>query len=170
MRARLEAGPGDVRLTTGAIGGLDLLTAAARPQGIPAGITHARITSTKLAASLVQPWMSDKDAAALVRAAQPIELFTGSVASAVEQFPGSLNVACALAAATGLWDETEVRLVADPSAELTTHDIEAHGAAGRYRFSITNEVSSHTPTSSAVVAEAVLRGVATLARPGGTFV
>lgn len=169
FRAQLAAAPGSLRLTSGAIGGLDLLTAAARSDGIPDGITRARITSTKRAASLVQPWMTATELERLSSASEPFELFTGNVTEAVEKFPSSLNVACALAHATGFWDETVVRLIADPQAARTTHDIEASGAAGDYRFTVTNSVSPDNPRSSAVVAEAVLRGIQAAARPDGTF-
>lgn len=169
-RDALTGGPGVLRLATGAIGGLDLLAAAARPGGIEDGITSASLTSTKGAASLVQPWMDVEQAQKLETATEPFALFEGTVADAIELYPGSLNVACALAHATGLWGETRVRLVADPAAERTTHEIVAAGAAGEYRFVMTNAVSEANPTSSAVVAETVLRGIATLAGPGATFV
>lgn len=164
MRAVLQAGPGKLRLSSGAIGGLDLLAAAARPHGIPGGIEHASITSTKRAATLVQPWMSDEEGTKLYEATEPFELFAGSVAEAVAKFPGSLNVACALANATGLWEETRVRLVADPHATRTVHEIEASGNAGDYRFRVENAVSPANPTSSLVVAEAVLSEITSLAR------
>jgi predicted dinucleotide-utilizing enzyme len=114
--------------------------------------------------------MDVEQARKLETATEPFALFEGTVADAIELYPGSLNVACALAHATGLWGETRVRLVADPAAERTTHEIVAAGAAGEYRFVMTNAVSEANPTSSAVVAETVLRGIATLAGPGATFV
>ena len=169
-RASLTAGPGRLRLATGAIGGLDLLASAARPDGIPGGIERAAITSTKSAPSLVQTWMEPALVDKLTSAQEPFTLFEGSVAEAVRRYPGSLNVACALAHATGLWDDTVVRLVADPTAQRTTHEIVAGGAAGDYRFEMTNAVSEQNPTSSAVVAEAVLRGIGQIARPSATFV
>lgn len=183
VRAQLLGGPGTLRLVSGAIGGLDVLRAAARGGGgsgdtsantssghTTAGITTAAITSTKRAATLVQPWMGEAEAAKLRDTAAPFVLFEGSVREAVERFPASLNVACALAHATGLWDETVVRLVADPAAVRTTHEIAASGSAGDYAFSITNAVSETNPTSSAVVAESVLAGITTLAQPSGSFV
>lgn len=170
LREALTGGAGTLRLSPGAIGGLDVLAAAARPSGIPGGIRAASITTTKRAVTLRQNWMSDAEARALSDASEAFTLFAGTVAEAVERFPGSLNVACALAHATGLWDEVEVRLIADPHAERTGHEIAASGAAGDYRFAISNAVSAANPTSSAVVAESVLRGIAALARPSATFV
>ncbi|GAA1323356.1 hypothetical protein GCM10020360_31030 [Nonlabens tegetincola] len=169
VRAALLRGPGALLLASGAIGGLDLLASAARAGGIPGGITRASITSTKQAGALVQPWMQAGEAARVRRATEAFTLFEGGVEEAVAQFPGSLNVACALAQATGLWGDVRVRLVADPAAERTTHVIEADGAAGRYRFELTNAVAEANPTSSAVVAESVLRGIAEWARPSGSF-
>ena len=168
-RAALLAGPGTLRLTSGAIGGLDVLAAASRRGGIPGGIDTAELVTTKRADTLVQGWMSESETQELRAASEPIELFSGSVGDAVERFPGSLNVACALAAATGLWEDTRVTLVADPSATRTTHEITAAGAAGSYSFSVTNAVSEANPTSSAVVAEAILTAVQTLADPNGAF-
>lgn len=162
-RAALNAGPGRLRISSGAIGGLDLLRAAARQGGIPEGITHASLISTKRAETLVQPWMGAAEVSALHERAEPHVLFEGSVADAVTKFPGSLNVACALAEVTGLWDTTRVRLIADPSVTRTTHIIEASGAAGIYKFELTNEVSPENPTSSRVVSEAVLSEIASIA-------
>lgn len=164
VRAILQGGPGVLRLSSGAIGGLDLLAAAARPGGIAGGIARASISSTKRAATLVQPWMSEAEAAALRTTAEPFELFAGSVAEAVAKYPGSLNVACAVANATGLWEETRVTLVADPHAARTVHEIEASGNAGSYAFRIENAVSPANPTSSLIVAEAVLSEITALAQ------
>ncbi|WP_083506935.1 aspartate dehydrogenase domain-containing protein [Leucobacter sp. G161] len=168
-RAALVEGPGVLRLASGAIGGLDILASAARPGGIPGGIARASITSTKEATSLVQPWMGEQEASRLRSTTEAFTLFEGSVAEAVELYPGSLNVACALAHATALWDEVRVQLVADPGADRTIHEISASGSAGDYRFVMTNAVSEANPTSSAVVAESVLRGIGEIARPNRSF-
>ncbi|MHA3684718.1 aspartate dehydrogenase domain-containing protein [Leucobacter sp. HY1908] len=167
LRARLiEKGPGRCYLTAGAIGGLDLLGAAARDGGLEA----VTLTSTKRARTLVQPWMTVAEAERLRDAEGAFTLFEGSVQDAIARFPASLNVGVALAAATGLWDTVRVRLVADPTAELTSHRITATGAAGEYDFSITNKPLATSPASSGVVSAALLRGVAQIARPSGAFV
>lgn len=162
----LDRGPGTCLLSSGAVGGLDLLRAAARD----GGLSSATLTSTKRAATLVQPWMSTEEAEELRTAATARLLFEGGIAEAIRRFPASLNVGVALAAATGLWDETRISLVADPRAELTTHEIRAEGDAGSYAFTMTNRPLADRPTSSAVVSAALLRGIADLARPSGSFV
>lgn len=167
LRARIvEPGPGRCYLTAGAIGGLDLLGAAARDHGLDT----VTLTSTKLARTLVQPWMSDADATQLRQTRTAITLFEGTVHEAIELYPASLNVAVALAAATGLWEGVRVRLVADPEAHLTHHRIQASGTAGEYDFSIVNKPLVASPTSSGVVSAALLRGIEQIVRPSGAFV
>ncbi len=167
LRARLlEAGPGRCFLTAGAIGGIDLLGAAARD----GGLDSISLTSTKRAATLVQPWMPAELVQQLQHSREAFTLFAGSVSEAIEQFPASLNVCVALAVATGMWDETRVRLVADPAATLTNHRVRASGPSGDYDFSITNKPLPDSPRSSGVVSAALLRGVGSIARPSGSFV
>ena len=167
LRLKLvEGGPGRTFFSTGAIGGLDLLAAAA----VGGGLDEATITSRKLPGSIVQPWMSADEADALRAATEPTTVFEGSVAEAIERFPKSLNVAVALAQATGLWGGVRVRLVGDPAAELTKHEIHASGSSGEYAFSVLNHPLAENPASSAVVSQALVKGVAALARPSGTMV
>lgn len=164
-RQLITPGPGRCFATTGAVGGLDILAAASRD----AGISSAALTSRKRAATLVQPWMDEATASQIQSTSAPLTIFTGDVHEAIARFPGSLNVGVALAAATGLWEETVIELIADPGAELTTHEIRASGPAGHYEFRITNEPLSANPASSAIVPLALINGALRLARPTGTF-
>jgi aspartate dehydrogenase len=92
----------------------------------------------------------------------PLEIFRGSARDAARFFPRSLNVAATVAFAVDDFDVVEVSLVADPSAELTTHVIEAEGPTGRYRFEIANRPSPENPRTSGVVPHAVLRSLSVL--------
>lgn len=161
----LETGPGRLFLSTGAIGGLDILSAAARN----GGLERASLTTGKLPATLVQKWMTNHEANKLREAERAVTVFEGSVTDAIKLFPKSLNVGVALACATNLWQETRVRLIADPEATLTTHEISAAGRSGEYDFTITNLPDPANPATSAIVAEATLNGIARLAKPGGSF-
>lgn len=151
----LSAGPGRLFLTSGSIGGLDLLASGARATGYDA----VRITTTKLPGSLIQPWMDEVEADRIRKTAGPIEIFAGSAARATQLFPKSLNVAAAVALAVDDWDAVAVSVRADPAAELTTHLIEASGNSGNYRFEIRNKVSPQNPRTSGVVPFAVLRSL-----------
>ncbi|MDV6012016.1 aspartate dehydrogenase domain-containing protein [Haloechinothrix sp. LS1_15] len=161
----LGAGPGAVHLSTGAIGGLDLLAAAAAM----GPLHHVEIVTTKRAGSLIQPWMDDDQARRLRHAAAPVEVMRGPARTVTEAFPASANVAASVALAVRDWDVVEAAVVADPAAERTSHVITAEGAAGHYRFDITNQPSFRTPTSSRVVPYAVLSAIDGLVNPKGVF-
>lgn len=165
----LLGGPGEVALTSGAIGGLDLVRAAAQA----GGLDRATITTTKTAASLVQAWMDDVTAARVRNLTEPELLFDGTPAEAIDKFPANVNVAIALGIALrGLGEiadglaKVRVRIVADPRTETSTHVIEAEGSSGAYRFDIHNHPSRANPRTSALTAQAVAADVrARIGRP-----
>lgn len=154
----LAAGPGRVLFTSGAVGGIDLLAAAAAH----APMTSVRVSTTKLPQALVQPWMDRAQQAAILRAEEPVEVFRGGAREAARLFPRSLNVAATVSFAVGGFDGVEVVLLADPAADLTTHVIEAVGGTGEYRFEIRNHPSPENPRTSGVVPFAVLRSLSVL--------
>src|SRR5690606_33090115 len=101
LRTRLfEHGPGRAFVTTGAIGGLDVLAAASRD----GGLDTVSLTTTKAPSTVVQTWMSDKERHRVLSATGSIDVYTGGVTDAIRMFPRSLNVAVALALATRLWN------------------------------------------------------------------
>ncbi|MGW6454612.1 aspartate dehydrogenase domain-containing protein [Streptomyces sp. NPDC055078] len=153
-----KAGPGRYLITSGAVGGADILTAAAAQ----APFDKVSVTTTKLPATLVQPWMDDDAADRLRRTAEPVEIFRGDAARATRLFPRSLNVAATVGWAVGDIGLVEVRLLADPGAALTRHIIEAEGPCGSYRFEIGNLPSVTNPRTSGVVPHAVLRSLGVL--------
>ena len=157
---RLQAAGGDrLHLTTGAIGGLDLLRAARRAGSLDA-IT---LTTTKRPSSLVEGWMDDELTARLRADEGPVVVFDGPASEAVRRFPQSVNVAATLALTAGSWDLVRVRVVGDPAVADNRHEIEIDGAAGHYRFRIENRPSPDNPRTSGIVAPAVVQGLAALA-------
>ncbi|GGC90982.1 aspartate dehydrogenase [Tersicoccus solisilvae] len=162
---RLTTGPGRLLLTTGAIGGLDVLTAH-RQAG---GLRDVAITSTKRATSLLQPWMDPAQRDALATAAAPVVAFEGTAADVIDLFPRSANVAVAVGLAVGDPGAVTVRMVADPDATRTTHRISAVSDAGRFHCTVENDPNPDNPASSALVPYAMLAALASLARPSGRF-
>lgn len=156
---------GRVYLSTGAVGGLDLLAAAARLGPLRA----VCVTTTKRAASLVQPWMDASAADHLRTATSAVELANGPAREVTTAFPKSANVAASVALAVRDWDVVRAVVVADPHATRTTHVITADGPAGSYRFEVANLPSAETPTTSAVVPFAVLHAIEALAARGAVF-
>lgn len=157
-RGLASSGPGRLVISSGAIGGLDLLRSARR-----AGPVTVQLVSTKKPASLVQPWMDADEADRLRNATEgdePIVVFDGAAEAAAARFPANANVAATLALAVGDWVAVGVRIVADPAATSTQHEISVTAATGSYHFSIHNIPSPDNPASSQLVADAVLRAVA----------
>ncbi len=156
LEALRSARGGRVYLSTGAIGGIELLRAAA----LAGPFDSVRIVTTKRATTLIQPWMSERAADELRAAEHPVELKRGSAREVAQAFPKSANVAASVALAVGSWDCVEAVVIADPAATLTSHVITARGPAGDYRFEIRNQPSAQTPATSALVPFAVLRAIA----------
>jgi aspartate dehydrogenase len=156
--ALAAAGPGRMVVTAGAIGGVDLLASAAAH----GPIHQVTVTTHKLPHALLQPWMDEATQDRILATAEPLEVFHGNARDAARFFPRSLNVAATVGLAVGDLARVDVRLVADPSAELTRHLIEADGDAGSYRFEIRNRPSAANPRTSGVVSQAVLRTLSAL--------
>lgn len=163
LAGRLDAlGPGRLRCTHGALGGLDLLASAAAMGELDKVV----LRTTKKPIALVQPWMDDGEAGRVRDAERDVLVFAGTPVEAARLFPQSLNVAAALALAVGDPDVVRVELHADPAAEFTTHRIEASGPQGSCVFEVQNRPTPDNPRTSAVVPYSILRTLSGLtARP-----
>lgn len=147
--------PGRLSWTSGALGGLDMLSAATR-----AGeFQSVSLTTTKKPETLVQPWMSTLQVDALQNAREPHIVFTGSAQEAARLFPQSLNVAAAISLAINDFELLTVSLVADPDASRVMHLVEASGPCGDYRFEMRNSASPANPRTSEVVPFAILESL-----------
>ncbi len=161
----LAARPGRLFLTTGALGGLDLISAARRL----APFEKVELITTKLTKTLIQPWMTPKERQRLATATFPIDVHRGSAQEVARRFPKSANVAAALALAARTWD-VQVLLRADPRATATSHRILAKHPSGSYRFEIENAPDAENPATSAVVPFAMLRGIAAITGQRGQLI
>ncbi|MFG2221649.1 aspartate dehydrogenase domain-containing protein [Streptomyces sp. NPDC048644] len=164
LTGRLRAaGPGRVYFTGGAVGGLDLLQAACSL----GPLTDVRLTTTKLPATLEQPWMDAELLARMRTATGPVEVLRGTAREVPAKFPRSTNVAASVALAVGDLDAVQVSVVADPAARHTRHLIEATGGHGSYRFEVRHLPDTANPATSQVVPHAVLRSLAALSGRSG---
>lgn len=148
-------GPGRFIATSGAMGGLDVLGAAARN----GGLEGASLVTSKAPEAVVQPWMSPSQRDDVLATTEPVTVFQGSVREAIKFFPQSLNVAVALALATDLWEELTVTMIADPRATLTTHAVTASGTSGDYEFTMRHKPHPQNPATSGVVPAALLQDI-----------
>jgi len=90
-----------------------------------------------------------------------VVLFEGNAREAVKKYPKNINVAASLSLAGIGFDDTKVRIVADPVATRNSHKILAHGKFGRLRAEVENMPNPKNPRTSYL---ASLSAIATLKR------
>jgi aspartate dehydrogenase len=147
-----EDGGARLHLASGAIGALDALRAAAA-----GGLQRVRYTGRKPPMG----WAGSpaEDVLDLATLTAPAAHFEGTAREAALRYPKNANVAAAVALAGLGFDDTQARLIADPAAAGNTHEIEAEGAFGRFRFEITGTSLPDNPRSSALAAMSALAEV-----------
>ena len=144
-----------VLLTSGALPAVDWMSAAAL-----AGEGTVSITQSKP----VESWrgtpaakMVDLDG---LRAATCF--FESSAREAASRFPKSSNITAMLALSTVGFDETKVRLVADPTSVEMHTLIEFHSRAGSLRVEWQGVPLARNPSTSADVPLTVIKGIRNL--------
>ncbi|WP_306227600.1 aspartate dehydrogenase domain-containing protein [Dietzia sp. Die43] len=148
-------GAGRVLVPAGAVGGLDILAAAARAGTDDAHLRHVTIKSP--AALNVDEQLSERR-----------EVFRGSAREAALEFPLTSNTSVALALATLGLDRTEVIVVADPAVRRTRHVVEWESPMGRYDLQFENAVDPDSGgRTSAITAWSVAEVLSCLAAGAG---
>lgn len=94
-------------------------------------------------------------------------IYEGTAQEAVRLFPANINVAALLSLAGIGSQKTLVRIVADPSTDKNTHEIEAKGKFGKFSIKIENVPSIINPKTSKL---AILSAIECLSRICGTAV
>jgi aspartate dehydrogenase len=146
-------GNSKLHLASGAIGALDCLRAARvgnlqsvtyigrkPPQGWKGSPAESRLDLDNLTAVAVH--------------------FEGSARDAAIQYPKNANVAAAVALAGIGFDDTEVRLIADPDISENIHEIQAIGDFGSFSFQVRGKSLPANPRSSALAAMSVISKLA----------
>lgn len=142
-RARLH-------LASGAIGALDCLRAARI-----GGLHNVTYIGRKPPQSWKgSPAESKLDLDHLTDGAQTH--FDGSARNAATEYPKNANVAAAVALAGIGFDDTQVKLIADPSVSENIHEICADGEFGSFAFEIRGHSLPDNPRSSALAAMSVI--------------
>jgi len=84
-------------------------------------------------------------------------VFKGSAKTASEGFPKNVNVAVALSLAGIGVDKTVVKIIADPDATRTRHEIKVIGDFGELSTTVNNLVHPNNPKTSYLAALSAIR-------------
>lgn len=145
MRQLLAAYRGRVHVPSGALGGLDALRALAL-----AGVESVELVTRKHPSKLAdEPYVRERGLK-LEGLREPLVVFEGSAEEAVRAFPRTLNIAAALALASGA--PVRVKVVADPTTHRNVHTFVARSKAGVLRVEVENVPHPDNPKTSYLAA------------------
>lgn len=158
MRALAVRHERRIYLPSGAIGGLDALSAASIDD-----IDEVVLTTTKPPGGLQSVGL---DAAPdLETITEPTCVYEGPAVEAVKLFPKNVNVAAALSLAGIGVHRTLVRIVADPAATSNTHRVEARGRFGQFSIELRLLPSPTNPRTSYLASLSAIRTLRNLTEP-----
>jgi aspartate dehydrogenase len=141
---------GQIVVPTGALIGLDAVTAAA------VGKIHSvRMVTRKPVRGLVgAPYIVENNID-IERITEPLKIFEGTARQAAKGFPANLNVAVALSLAGIGPDRTQLEIWADPALTRNTHRIDVDSDSARFSMSIEN-IPSENPKTGLITALSVI--------------
>jgi aspartate dehydrogenase len=141
---------GQILVPSGAILGLDALTAAA--EGTIRSVTM--ITRKPVRGLLGAPYLTMHNID-ISRITEPTLIFRGTPREAAVGFPANLNVAVSVSLAGIGPDRTTLEIWADPALERNTHRVEVESDAASFSMEIQN-VPSENPKTGRITAQSVL--------------
>ena len=142
-------------VVSGAIGGFDIMQAAAF-----FGEVEASITTVKSPASLEgAPFLEGKT----LSQTESELIFTGNTIEAIEAFPKNVNVSVAMSLATECFDKAMVKVISDPLATSNVHTIELANDLVNATIQVNAQPSKENKRSSALAAYSVLAKLKNLA-------
>lgn len=150
---------GQIIVPTGALLGLDAVTAAAE------GTIHSvRMTTRKPPRGLVgAPYLAEKGLD-MDRITEPTLIFSGTAREAAKGFPANVNVAAALSLAGIGPDRTTIDIWADPGVTRNCHSIEVDADSARLTLAIEN-IPSENPKTGRITALSVIAALRKLNAP-----
>lgn len=154
-----KASSGQIIVPTGALIGLDALSAAA--EGV---IYSVKMVTRKPVKGLVgAPFLVDNKIN-IEDIREPMRVFVGTPREAAVGFPANLNVAVALSLAGIGPDRTELEIWADPDLERNTHRIEVDSDSARFTMSIEN-IPTDNPKTGRITALSVIAALRKMSSP-----
>lgn len=143
-------GAAQLHLLSGALGGIDALSAARL-----SGLQSVTYTGRKPPVTWTgTPVDQEVDLASLK---SPYTFYEGSARDACLRCPKNANVAATISLAGVGLDRTEVRLVADPTIHTNEHEFEAIGGFGKLQVRLQVSPLAENPKTSALTVWSALR-------------
>jgi aspartate dehydrogenase len=141
---------GQIVVPTGALIGLDAVTAAA------VGKIHSvRMVTRKPVRGLAgAPYIIENNII-IEHITEPLKIFDGTAREAAKGFPANVNVAAALSLAGIGPDRTTIEIWADPALTRNTHRIDVESDSARFSMSIEN-IPSENPKTGLITAFSVI--------------
>src|SRR6266568_5901982 len=150
---------GQIIVPTGALLGLDAVTAAAEGR-----IHSVRMTTRKPPNGLAGAPYLKEHGISVDNLREPKCVFSGTAREAAAGFPANVNVAAALSLAGIGPDQTRTEIWADPTIERNCHTIEVDSDSARFTLSIEN-IPSDNPKTGRITALSVLAALRKLHAP-----
>jgi aspartate dehydrogenase len=141
---------GQIVVPTGALIGLDAMTAAAE-----GNILSVRMVTRKPVTGLVGAPYLVQNNIDIEHITEPLKIFEGTAREAAKGFPANLNVAVALSLAGLGPDRTTLEIWADPALTRNVHRIEVESDSARFSMSIEN-IPSENPKTGRITALSVI--------------
>jgi len=141
---------GQIVVPTGALIGLDAVTAAAVGE-----IHSVRMVTRKPVQGLAgAPFLLENNID-IETIKEPLKIFDGTAREAAKGFPANLNVAVALSLAGIGPDRTRLEIWADPALKRNVHRVEVESDSARFSMSIEN-IPSDNPKTGRITALSVI--------------
>ncbi|HVX79695.1 MAG TPA: aspartate dehydrogenase [Bradyrhizobium sp.] len=150
---------GQIVVPTGALIGLDAVTAAAVGE-----IHSVRMVTRKPVRGLAGAPYIVENKTDIESITEPLKIFDGTARGAAKGFPANLNVAVALSLAGIGPDRTKLEIWADPALTRNTHRIEVDSDSARFSMSIEN-IPSENPKTGRITALSVIAWLRKLRAP-----
>jgi aspartate dehydrogenase len=141
---------GQIVVPTGALIGLDAMTAAAE-----GNILSVRMVTRKPVNGLVGAPYLVANKIEIEGITEPLRVFEGTAREAAKGFPANLNVAVALSLAGLGPDRTRLEIWADPALTRNVHRMEVDSDSARFSMSIEN-IPSENPKTGRITALSVI--------------
>ena len=141
---------GQIVVPTGALIGLDAVTAAA-----VGNIHSVRMVTRKPVQGLAGAPFLIENNIDIDKITEPLKIFDGTAREAAKGFPANLNVAVALSLAGIGPDRTRLEIWADPALTRNVHRVEVDSDAARFSMSIEN-IPSENPKTGRITALSVI--------------